>query len=51
MYREQYGEYAYWCQGVEGYEGYCLYIFDKGKKLSFQSHWDGTFITLFDTFF
>ena len=31
MYREQYGEYAYWCQGVEGYGGYCFYIFDKEK--------------------
>ena len=29
MYREQYGEYAYWCQGVEGYGGYCFYIFNK----------------------
>ena len=34
MYREQYGEYAYWCWGVKGsFEPFC-------SSISFQAHWD-----------
>ena len=34
MYREQYGEYAYWCWGVKGsFEPFC-------SSIGFQAHWD-----------